>query len=128
MGQRLFHPPSVAGWEGGRAWLNGQTFLLRENLALALTSTVDDRFGRSLDPAELVRRHNCQGDEAIVDLFLRIFLQGNAPPATRTRLLQYMENARQHPTPVYWSAADAADHRVRSLCHLVLGLPEFQLG
>ncbi len=128
LGQRLFHPPSVAGWDGGRAWLNGQTFLLRENLALALTSTVDDRFGRSLDPAEMVRRHNCQGDEAIVDLFLRVFLQGNVPAGSRTRLLQYMESARQHPTPVYWSETDAADHRVRSLCHLVLGLPEFQLG
>ena len=34
LGQHLFHPPSVAGWDGGRAWLNGQTFLLRQNLAL----------------------------------------------------------------------------------------------
>jgi hypothetical protein len=127
LGQRLFHPPSVAGWDGGRAWLNGQTFLLRENLALALTSTVDDRFGRSLDPAELARRHNCREDDAVVDLFVRIFFQGTLPAESRVRLLQYMQNARQQPTPVYWSAADAADHRVRSLCHLVLGLPEFQL-
>src|SRR5262249_52104819 len=46
LGQRLYYPPSVAGWDGGRAWLNAQTFLLRQNLALALTSTTDDRFGR----------------------------------------------------------------------------------
>ena len=58
LGQRLFYPPSVAGWEGGRAWLNGQTFLLRQNLALALTSTSDPRFGRRLDPANLLRRHD----------------------------------------------------------------------
>src|SRR5262249_6893031 len=97
LGQRLFHPPSVAGWEGGRAWLNGQTFLLRENLALALTSTMNDRFGRSLDPAELARRHDARSDEAIVDLFLRIFLQADVPAASRTRLLQYAQNARQQP-------------------------------
>ena len=46
MGQTLYAPPSVAGWEGGRAWLNGQTLLFRQNLSLALTSTTDDRFGR----------------------------------------------------------------------------------
>ena len=38
-GQNLFYPPSVKGWDGGPAWLNGQTLLFRQNLALALTST-----------------------------------------------------------------------------------------
>ncbi len=128
LGQRLFYPPSVAGWAGGRTWLNGQTFLLRQNLALALTSTADDRFARSLDPAELVRRHNVSGDEATVDLFLRVFLQDDVPATTRTRLVHYLADARHEPAPVYWSAADAADHRVRALCHLVLGLPEFHLA
>jgi len=128
LGQRLFHPPSVAGWDGGRAWLNGQTFLLRQNLSLALTSTVDDRFGRRLDPAELIRRHNSADDGATVDLMLRIFVQADVPAATRTRLLEYMQSVRNQPVPVYWSPEDAADHRVRSLCHLVLGLPEYQLA
>src|SRR6185503_8489625 len=67
LGQRLFYPPSVAGWEGGRAWLNGQTFLLRQNLALALTSTTDSRFGRRLDPAALAKRHNRDTAEQQVD-------------------------------------------------------------
>ena len=35
LGQNLFHPPSVKGWDGGPAWLNGQTLLFRQNLALA---------------------------------------------------------------------------------------------
>src|SRR5262249_1007966 len=39
LGQSVFHPPSVKGWDGGPAWLNGQTLLFRQNLALALTST-----------------------------------------------------------------------------------------
>ena len=61
----------------GRAWLNGQTFLLRQNLALALTSTTDDRFGRRADPAALLRRHDCQNGPSQVDFFLRLFLQGD---------------------------------------------------
>lgn len=128
LGQRLFYPPSVAGWEGGRAWLNGQTFLLRQNLALALTSTADPRFGRRLDPVALVERHRAASAEAKVDLFVRVFLQGDLPAATRRRLLEYAEGAGQDAHPVYWTAADVANHRTRALCHLVLCLPEFQLG
>ena len=37
LGQHVFFPPSVKGWDGGPAWLNGQTLLVRQNLALALT-------------------------------------------------------------------------------------------
>ena len=27
LGQNVFHPPSVKGWDGGQTWLNGQTLL-----------------------------------------------------------------------------------------------------
>jgi uncharacterized protein (DUF1800 family) len=127
LGQRLFHPPSVAGWEGGRAWLNGQTFLLRQNLALALTSTGDPRFGRRLDPAAFFQRHNAATAEARVDLLLRVFVQGDVPAASRQRLLDYAGDTARQTYPVYWTAEDIANHRVRALCHLVLCLPEFQL-
>lgn len=127
LGQRLFYPPSVAGWDGGRAWLNGQTFLLRQNLALALTSTTDDRFGRRTDPAALARRNQRATPEEQVDFFLRLFLQGDVPADARQRLLDYAQNARRQPYPVFWTEEDAADQRVRALCHLVLCLPEFQL-
>ena len=127
LGQRLFYPPSVAGWEGGRAWLNGQTFLLRQNLALALTSTTDTRFGRRLDPAPFLRGHNAGTNEQKVDLLLRLFLQGDVPADTRTRLIEYASSADRQTYPVYWTADDAANHRMRTLCHLVLCLPEFQL-
>jgi hypothetical protein len=127
LGQRLFYPPSVAGWEGGRAWLNGQTLLYRQNLALALTSTQDDRFGGRSDPAPVVRRHHRQSDTEMVDFFLRVFLQGDVPAATRDRLLDYSRQAHGQSVPVYWTSADAEDQRVRALCYLVLTLPEFQL-
>src|SRR5262249_54861054 len=91
LGQKLFYPPSVAGWEGGRAWLNGQTFLMRQNLALALTSTTDDRFGRRTDSAALARRQNLRTDAEQVDFLLRLFLQGDVPADARTRLLDYMK-------------------------------------
>jgi uncharacterized protein (DUF1800 family) len=125
LGQKLFYPPSVAGWNGGRAWLNGQSFLLRQNLALALTSTADNRFGRRCDPAALVRG---VAAEEMVDFFLKLFLQDDVPAATRSQLLEYATGATRQNYPVFWTREDAADQRVRSLCHLILCLPEYQLA
>jgi uncharacterized protein (DUF1800 family) len=128
LGQNVFSPPSVKGWDGGRTWLNGQTLLFRQNLALGLTSTEDARFGRRSDPAVLVRKYGKTGDAEQVDFFLRLFLQGDVPTASRERLLHYQKESHTLPMPVYWTAEDAADHRIRTLCHLVLSLPEFQLA
>jgi uncharacterized protein (DUF1800 family) len=128
LGQNVFYPPSVKGWDGGPAWLNGQTLLFRQNLALALTSTEDPRFGSRTDPAALARRLDQPSDEALVDFFLRLFLQGDVHAATRERLLDYRRQSANQPVPAYWTEADAADHRVRALCHLVLTLPEIHLS
>jgi hypothetical protein len=127
LGQGVFYPPSVKGWDGGPAWLNGQTLLFRQNLALALTSTEDARFGRRTDPAALVRKHGKKTDAEVLDFFLDLFLQGDVPAESRKKLLEYQEKSLRQSYPVYWSEDDAADHRTRVLCHLVLTLPEFQL-
>jgi uncharacterized protein (DUF1800 family) len=127
LGQNLFHPPSVKGWDGGQTWLNGQTLLFRQNLALALTSTVDARFGDRIDPADLAERYGKKSDKELVDFFVELYLQGDVPAETRTKLLGYLERARPERLPVYYSDEDKARHRVRALCHLVLTSPEFQL-
>ena len=36
LGQVLFYPPNVAGWPGGRSWLNPATLLVRGNFAKGL--------------------------------------------------------------------------------------------
>jgi uncharacterized protein (DUF1800 family) len=128
LGQHLFYPPSVKGWDGGPAWINGQTLLFRQNLALALTSTEDGRFGRRTDPATLVRAHDRKSDAEVVDFLLRLFLQDDVSTETRSRLLDYLRQAEKQSYPLYWSKEDVADHRIRSVCHLVLALPEFQLS
>ena len=37
IGQDLFHPPNVKGWDGGRAWINANSLLLRYNMPGRLT-------------------------------------------------------------------------------------------
>jgi hypothetical protein len=56
MGQKLFAPPNVKGWPGGRTWLNTSTVLERNNFAGALavgTLWGDAPLGRAYAPTEV---------------------------------------------------------------------------
>ena len=128
LGQVLFAPPSVKGWDGGPAWLNAQTLLFRQNLALALTSTEDTRFGRRCDPVLSLQKHGIDGDEAAIDFFLKVFLQSDAPAEAREQLIRYAAKAKTAKYPPFWSAEDVTHHRLRSLARLTLTLPEYQLN
>jgi uncharacterized protein (DUF1800 family) len=128
LGQVLFAPPSVKGWDGGPAWLNAQTLLGRNNLALALTSTEDARFAARCDPATLIARHDAKTDVEKVDFLLGLFLQSDVPDTARDKLLDYLKTAKDAKYPAYWSADDVANHRTRAVTHLVLTLPEYQLN
>ena len=128
LGQVLFAPPSVKGWDGGQTWLNAQTLLFRNNLALALTSTEGTGFGTRCDPAKLLAAHGKKTDEEVVDFLLGIFLQSDAPAESRARLLDYLKQAKATKFPVYWTSDDKSNHRYRAVAHLVLTIPEFQLN
>jgi uncharacterized protein (DUF1800 family) len=127
LGQMLFAPPSVKGWDGGATWLNAQTLLFRQNLALAMTSTADTRFGTGADPVSLFQRHGITRDEDAIAFLTKVFLQEDVPEATRDQLREYMTTSRKAKYPVYWSPDDIQNHRWRTLTHLVLSTPEFQL-
>lgn len=128
LGQVLFAPPSVKGWDGGPAWLNAQTLLFRQNLALALTSTEDTRFGRRCDPVAVLKRHNQSGEDAAIAFYLKVFLQDDASPEARQQLLDYAKKSQGTKYPPFWTADDVAHHRLRALAHLALTLPEYQLN
>ncbi|MFM8569999.1 MAG: DUF1800 family protein [Pirellula sp.] len=46
IGQALFNPPNVKGWDGGRAWINSSTLIGRSNLMVDLLREPATRFGR----------------------------------------------------------------------------------
>jgi uncharacterized protein (DUF1800 family) len=127
LGQLPFYPPSVKGWDGGPTWLNGQTLLYRQNLALALTSTDDTRFGRRCDPVTLAAKHGKASDPEVLEFFLGLFLQNDAPAEAKQRLGHYLEQSHGVILRSYWTPQDAEQYRTRAVCHLVLTLPEYQL-
>lgn len=125
LGQVLFAPPSVKGWDGGPAWLNGQTLLFRQNLALALTSGGDPRFAGRCDPVTWLPESM---SESAAPILLEVFLQDDVAAETRAAVAQSFEKAGRTRHPPYWSAKDLRNHAVRATAHLVLTLPEFQLN
>ncbi|MGE3818052.1 MAG: DUF1800 family protein [Isosphaeraceae bacterium] len=109
MGQSLYAPPSVAGWDGGPAWINSTAMLARNNLALAMIGADDPALGRRFDPAELARRHGFTGPREATRFFNDLLVQDAFGPDLLTRL-----------------SANANDPRASAT--LILTSPEYQLA
>jgi uncharacterized protein (DUF1800 family) len=115
MGQSLYAPPSVAGWDGGTAWINTTTTLARTNLVLGLLSTGDDAFGKRLDPKALAERHGRSGGREVAEFFIELSVQDAFDAKVRDRVV---------------AAASGADPgaAAREAATLVLTSPEYQLA
>ena len=84
-------------------------------------------FGTGCDPVKWFAKHKKSQDTEVVDFLLDVFLQGDVPATAREKLLDYCKQSRKSRPPKFWSETDAEEHRLRSLAHLTLLLPEFQL-
>jgi uncharacterized protein (DUF1800 family) len=128
LGQSLFQPPSVKGWDGGPAWLNGQTLLFRNNLALSLCQSRQASEGGSLPlPLLLCKNHRVPDTKAMLDFFVELFLQNDLAQETTERLNQFRDDLSKQTYPAHWSEARQREHAAISLCHVVLTVPEYQL-
>ncbi len=58
LGQTMLRPPNVAGWPGGRAWIDNSTLLMRLNLPSVIFKKVDAGFNVSSPPEELKVKPN----------------------------------------------------------------------
>jgi uncharacterized protein (DUF1800 family) len=75
MGQNLYAPPSVAGWDGGPAWANSTTMLTRANFVLALLSDQDEALGRRLDPKALAAKHGASNPRESSTFLIDLLVQ-----------------------------------------------------
>jgi uncharacterized protein (DUF1800 family) len=117
MGQSLFAPPSVAGWEWGRSWINSSTMLARANLGLALLSDDDEALGHRCDPAKLAARHGFTRPPEAARFLLDLLIPGPVEAAVRDPIIK----------AVMARAADG-DAALRDAARRILNLPEYQLA
>jgi uncharacterized protein (DUF1800 family) len=127
MGQSLFQPPNVKGWDGGRGWINTSTLYVRQNLLVYLITgrrpnayewqLSDARF----DPSHLVEEPlRAAGDlppdpREIAEWLLRFALA--VPPAAE-RIDAVAD--------ILGPGRPSNDRLLAALC-LIAALPEYQL-
>ena len=150
MGQELLLPPDVDGWDGGMAWVNTSSLFLRYNFASYLVHGVPpsnttgkvggkatQKAGHKKQPRglgsevvaveKLVDPAQVTSSENLVRQLARILW--NSPPDEEslgefTRFLDTDESGAASP----FKATDpGAAGKIRSLIHLMMSTPQFQL-
>lgn len=141
LGQVLFMPPNVAGWDWGQAWINTNTLLTRYNLAGFLTKGAGDtdksmmpermkipgmapgpkRMGRGWDGPDyekIAPRLLRENPTDLVDSLVFRFFQCPLPDKARKSFIEYATNKK---------GAIFTDKETAELCHLMLSTPYYQL-
>lgn len=126
MGQNLFYPPSVAGWSGGRAWINTSTMFVRQNtMAFLLTGrkpSGPDALAdmQPYEPGPIMaqlREALGEGDEAHTVRSVLRYTLGRTPQHAMETLMRELERGG--------GAADG--EALRDMLLLVAAMPEYQL-
>lgn len=136
LGQELFVPPNVKGWDGGVAWINTNTLLTRHNLALLLVEgqnvlpisanrpTVKNSMEKLVqhlvtEPADLTRilsDADRATPEATVKVIERRFLQDSMTPRSAETIAEFLRSRER-----------TVDATLLSAIRLALCTPEYQL-
>jgi uncharacterized protein (DUF1800 family) len=129
MGQSLFFPPNVAGWEGGRSWVNTSTLFVRQNiLNFLLTGKTPSGYDamasvERYDPMVLLddlRETDPDADRSpqkVVSYLLRFMLGGEPTPDKMRTLVGFIEGHGGRVTPDV----------VTGTLALIAAMPEYQL-
>jgi uncharacterized protein (DUF1800 family) len=115
MGQDLFYPPNVGGWNEGRAWLTSRSIVARANFASALVEGRLWRPEHQPNLQELPQRYAGASKLQDVTAWFARLLWGDAPPGVVVDVV----NAAASATVERQTAAAVA---------LLLARPEHQLG
>ncbi|HUS15733.1 MAG TPA: DUF1800 family protein, partial [Chloroflexia bacterium] len=115
MDMPLYQPPNVAGWHGGRSWINPGTYFARANFAEQLLNA--QAGGHPLvDAPGLIRDAGWRGAEAVLDGVLEWMLPGAATAPLRPSLLTYLGRGTPSPLKLY------------GLVRLVISSPSYQMN
>lgn len=115
--QRLFYPPNVKGWDGGRSWINSSTLLARANLVRRLLDHDKTRFAGGTLTALTERCRRSRGTE-VVDWLSELLLAAPPPADVRTHIARRIDDA----------PAARREQTLKDAVHLLATQPEYQLA
>ena len=126
MGQELYAPPSVKGWDGEKKWINSLTWAGRVAFGRALAD-LDGSFDGvpnldvgALVPTELIH------PERVVDALVDLLFQGDLDAAKRGELARFLVTTGDGPRPErFRDDADFREHQIREALGVMMSLPEY---
>jgi uncharacterized protein (DUF1800 family) len=119
MGQRLYFPPSVAGWPGGQNWITSGTMIARQNFLTRLLGS------QTLAASSWLRGLPVTSASAARALAETI-LQGDAAPASFVELESYLGGTGS--AALASLSLENYYQRVRGAAYLAMATPAYQLN
>jgi hypothetical protein len=120
LGQFLFVPPNVAGWVGGRAWINTGTYVMRMfTVARLVWGDYSDRF----DFDRFFAGASFRAPDELIDFLADRLAMVPPSAASRAAVRGYLTSAG----PFAWTA-DAPARWGRGALTLLMSSPEYQLS
>jgi uncharacterized protein (DUF1800 family) len=118
MGQILYEPPNVAGWELGQSWFSTSAMLARMNFASTLAGNQKFKLATAVKAANASKT-----PEALLSYMLDALAGAPLDSAVTGELTNYL-----HATGA-WTGSDAQlQAKAPGLVHLIAGSPEYQLA
>jgi uncharacterized protein (DUF1800 family) len=115
MGQSLYEPPDVNGWELGPGWISTSSMLSRMNFASTLAANQRFNLARDAQPYR-------QTPERVLEYMLARFRTMGYTTSQTASLSEYLRSTA-------WTGTDAQlQQRVPGLAHLILGSGEYQFN
>ncbi|HEX3672589.1 MAG TPA: DUF1800 domain-containing protein [Candidatus Cybelea sp.] len=119
MGQRLFFPPSVAGWPGGANWLTSATMIARQNFLTRLLGS------QTLEASSWLRGLPIAPKNVAASI-AQTLLQDDVAPASLVELNGYLMGTGS--AALASLSVENYDQRVRGAAYLALATPAYQLN
>lgn len=128
MGQELFGPPSVKGWDGEEDWIGSGAWLARGNFAEHFSHAPEQgSLGSHLPLTKHVPIEE-NDPQTYVDYYVQRLLQGELSDETRAELTEYMIQWDEFDEPeAFQREPDVRHTKARGLIRLILSLPEYHL-
>jgi hypothetical protein len=128
MGQPIMNPPTVKGWDGEENWINANTLFSRYNFAMGIVHQKGKEFTKKNDVKGFLEKNNLTTAEKIIDHFTNILLDGNPPEGLKEKLVDFMRITAKGKTTPFTLTSDSVHTKVRSILHIIMATPEYQLS
>ena len=132
LGQILFKPPNVAGWAGGKNWIDNSTLMLRLNMAtyLLLATNVDFKVKEEFEAA--MRNKRMEKINASINLkpLIRHFHKTKEDQLfedVANYLLQIDVAKIKHQVMPFTDIGQTKEDRIKLMTMWLMSLPEYQL-